>query len=80
MRKVHYLQSYIILKNNSMKECILKTVHVNSGRCGRLFLIKLCLVVLVSGKFALREWFGCTVLGMDRNVPILSIPSTIQPS
>ena len=35
MQKVHYLQSYIILKDNSIKECILKTVGVNSGHCGR---------------------------------------------
>ena len=30
-----YLQRYIILKDNSIKECILKTVHVNGGHCGR---------------------------------------------
>ena len=35
MQKVHYLQSYIILKDNSIKEYILKTVGVNSGHCGR---------------------------------------------
>ena len=35
IQKVHYLQSYIILKDNSIKECILKTVLVNGGHCGR---------------------------------------------
>ena len=35
IQKVHYLQSYIILKDNSIKECILKTVRVNGGHCGR---------------------------------------------
>ena len=30
-----YLQRYIILKDNSIKECILKTVRVNGGHCGR---------------------------------------------
>ena len=34
-QKVHYLQSYIILKDNSIKECILKMVRVNGGHCGR---------------------------------------------
>ena len=29
------LQSYIILKDNSIKECILKTARVNGGHCGR---------------------------------------------
>ena len=35
IQKVHYLLSYIILKDNSVKECILKTVRVNGGHCGR---------------------------------------------
>ena len=35
IQKVHYLQSYIILEDNSIKECILKTVRVNGGHCGR---------------------------------------------
>ena len=35
MQKVHYLQSYIILKDSSMKEYIPETVCVNSGNCGR---------------------------------------------
>jgi len=34
MKEVHYLQSYIILKDNSIKECILKMVRVNNGYCG----------------------------------------------
>jgi len=34
MQKVHYLQSYIVLKDNSIKEYILKTVRVHSGHCG----------------------------------------------
>lgn len=34
MQEGHYLQSYIILKDNSIKECILKMVRVNSGDCG----------------------------------------------
>ena len=36
VKKVHHLQSYIILKDNGMKECILKTVRVNGGHCGRI--------------------------------------------
>ena len=59
IQKVHYLQSYIILKDNSIKECILKTVRVNDGHCGRSGAYpKLYLVILVSGKLALRGWFG----------------------
>ena len=34
IQKVHYLQSYIILEDNSIKECILKTVCVNGGHWG----------------------------------------------
>ena len=34
MKEVYYLQSYIILKDNSIKECILKMVRVNSGYSG----------------------------------------------
>ena len=57
IQKAHYLQSYIILEDNSIKECILKTVRVDAGISGDLFL-KLYLVILVSGKLALRGWFG----------------------
>ena len=35
IQKVHYLQGYIILKDNSIKECILKTVRVNGRHRGR---------------------------------------------
>ena len=35
IQKAHYLQSYIILEDNSIKECILKTVRVDGGHCGR---------------------------------------------
>ena len=35
IQKVHHFQSYIILKDNSIKECILEMVRVNGGHCGR---------------------------------------------
>ena len=47
MGNVHYLQNYIIPKNESIKKSILKTVCVNGGIAVDLFL-KLYLVVLIS--------------------------------
>ena len=35
IQKVRYLQSYIILKDITIKERILKTVRMNGGHCGR---------------------------------------------
>ena len=34
IQKVHYLQSYFILKDNSIKERIFEAVRVNGGHCG----------------------------------------------
>ena len=37
-RKYTIYKAIIILKDNSIKECVLKTVRVNGGHCGRFIL------------------------------------------
>ena len=34
-KKYTFYKSYIVLKNYPIKECILETVRVNCGHCGR---------------------------------------------
>ena len=67
IQKVHYLQSYIILKDNSIKECILKAVGVNGGHCGRF------IPQVVSCNLSLREVSSKRVVRDTRNLPTNSM-------
>ena len=53
--------SYIILKDNSIKECILETVRVNGGHCGRF--------IPVSCNLGLGEIRSKRVVRDTRNLP-----------
>ena len=74
---MHYLQNYIILKDNSIKKCILKAVPVNGGHCGSF------IPQVVSCNLSLREVSSKRVVRDTRNLltnsMILHFFTIIQP-
>ena len=67
MQKLHHLQSYITLKDDSIKECILKTVRVNGGHCERIA------PLVVSCDLGLGEISSKRVVRNTRNLPTNSV-------